>query len=100
MSVGTESKQIAGYDVQFVYDPESRNWGFSVPALHIVGGDQTRSRAERMAREAIEFTLEDDDHPGGARHAGWWTSLALAAGAIAFAAARKALGGLRQLTTR
>lgn len=100
MKVAYDSKRIAGYDVDFIYDPESKNWGFKVPALHIVGGDKTRPDAERMAREAIEFTLEDDGHRGGHLSAKW-AALAIAAGVIAFvAAARKALGGLRQLTLR
>jgi hypothetical protein len=29
-----------------------------VPALHIIGGEDTRELAEKMALEAIDFTLE------------------------------------------
>ena len=51
--------------VEYVYDPESRNWGFSVPALSIVGGGNTREEAERHALEAIEFAVEAmNDAPG------------------------------------
>jgi predicted RNase H-like HicB family nuclease len=43
----------------FYYDPESRNWGFRVPALSIVGGgQQTREDAVQAALEAIAFTLK------------------------------------------
>ncbi|HLQ33451.1 MAG TPA: hypothetical protein VK457_12255 [Chloroflexota bacterium] len=44
--------------VEFFYDDESKNWGFSVPALNIVGGEETREKAEKMALEAIDFALE------------------------------------------
>jgi len=44
--------------VEFYYDDESHNWGFRVPALHIIGGDDTREKAEKMALEAIDFALE------------------------------------------
>ncbi|HEY8694109.1 MAG TPA: hypothetical protein VIR57_15370 [Chloroflexota bacterium] len=44
--------------VEFFYDHDSRNWGFMVPALHIIGGEKTREKAERMALEAIDFALE------------------------------------------
>lgn len=45
--------------VEYYYDPESRNWGFTVPSLHIIGGGATREEAERLAAEAIAFTLKD-----------------------------------------
>ncbi len=52
--------------VEYEYDPEARNWVFTVPELHIVGGGITREDAERRAREAIDFTLEyiqEQDEP-------------------------------------
>jgi predicted RNase H-like HicB family nuclease len=36
-------------------------WWFAVPALGVVGGGDSRDDALRWAREAILFTLEDDD---------------------------------------
>ena len=46
--------------VEYLYDPESRNWCFVVPSLRIVGSAETREEAELCAIEAVEFTLEDD----------------------------------------
>jgi hypothetical protein len=46
--------------VEYVYDPGSRNWSFVVPALHIIGGAETRADAERQVIEAIEFALWSD----------------------------------------
>jgi hypothetical protein len=46
--------------VEYFYDPESRNGSFVVPALHIIGGADTREDAERQLTEAIEFTLSSD----------------------------------------
>ena len=46
--------------VEFFYDDEAHNWGFVVPALNIIGGDETREKAERHAIEAIEFALEGE----------------------------------------
>jgi predicted RNase H-like HicB family nuclease len=46
--------------VEFLYDPESHNWSFAVPALRIIGGANTREEAERRAVEAIEFALWSD----------------------------------------
>ena len=52
----------------FYYDPESRNWGFRVPSLHIVGGGcQTRAEAERHARSAIAFTVAPKRQEAGRR---------------------------------
>jgi predicted RNase H-like HicB family nuclease len=47
--------------VEYFYDRESRNWSFVVPALHIIGGADTRAEAEQRAIESIEFTLWSDD---------------------------------------
>jgi hypothetical protein len=47
--------------VEYAYDSESRNWGFRVPSLGIVGGADTRDKAERKVVEAVAFTLEGDD---------------------------------------
>ena len=44
--------------VELYYDDESRNWGFRVPALHILGAENTRDEAIGGALEAIDFTLE------------------------------------------
>jgi hypothetical protein len=46
--------------VEYLYDPESHNWSFVVPALHIIGGADTREEAGRRAVEAIEFALWSD----------------------------------------
>jgi hypothetical protein len=46
--------------VEYFYDPESRNWTFVVPTLHIIGGAETREEAERQLIEAIDFTLWSD----------------------------------------
>ena len=46
--------------VEYTYDPESRNWCFVVPSLHIIGSGDTREEAERRAIDAVLFTLEDD----------------------------------------
>ena len=44
---------------EFYWDDEARNWGFNIPALHIVGGgDETREAAVSHAIDAIEFALE------------------------------------------
>jgi hypothetical protein len=49
----------------FFYDPESLNWGYRVPVLHIVGGGQaTRAEAEADCLAAIAFALEDESEPG------------------------------------
>ena len=72
------------YEVRYAYDDESKNWSFRVPELNIVGGGDTREEAEKMARQAIDFTLNDGS---GSRKAGWLIA-AGALGAVAFGAAR------------
>ena len=47
--------------VEYVYDPESRNWCFRVPSLGIIGGAGTREEAEQAALDAIAYALESDD---------------------------------------
>ena len=48
--------------VEYYQDEDTGQWGFVVPRLHIVGGGAaTCTEAEEQAREAILFTLEDDD---------------------------------------
>lgn len=51
--------------VDFFYDDEVDNWGFVVPALHIIGGAHTRDEARQQAQDAITFALEgtDEDAP-------------------------------------
>jgi hypothetical protein len=44
--------------VEYFYDPQSKNWGFVVPSLHIVGGSDTREEAEQEALDAVVFALE------------------------------------------
>lgn len=51
----TATAQIS---IQYIYDPESRNWCFRIPSLGIVGGAKTREEAEQQAIEAIAFTLD------------------------------------------
>ncbi|HEY8693970.1 MAG TPA: hypothetical protein VIR57_14645 [Chloroflexota bacterium] len=80
MNATFDTATIAGYAVEFVYDPDSKGWSFRVPELHIVGGDTTRRKAERMAQEAISFTLEEDD-PGASRRKGLLVAGALVVGA-------------------
>ncbi len=47
--------------VELLWDEESRNWHFRVPALHIVGGGApTRDEIENQCLSAIRFALEGD----------------------------------------
>jgi predicted RNase H-like HicB family nuclease len=49
--------------VELFYDNEVDQWGYTVPALSIVGtGCETREEAERLALEAVEVPLESGDH--------------------------------------
>ena len=52
--------------VEYIYDPESRNWCFRVPSLGIIGGADTRDEAERAVLDAVAFTLEDEANPSNA----------------------------------
>lgn len=55
-------------NAQFVYDEESKTWGFRVPGLHVVGGAKTKAEAEKLAAEAIAFANEPVMEPmGGGR---------------------------------
>ncbi len=47
--------------VEYCYDPESKNWGFQVPSLHIIGGADTREDAERQVLDAIDFMLQTEN---------------------------------------
>ncbi len=47
--------------VEYYYDPESKNWGFQVPSLHIIGGADTREEAERHVLDAIDVMLETEN---------------------------------------
>lgn len=47
--------------IDYVYDPESRNWCFEVPSLRIIGGAETREEAQQQAIDAVAFTLESDN---------------------------------------
>lgn len=44
--------------VEYYYDDEANRWGFTVPALHILGSGNTREEAEARAVEAVEYALE------------------------------------------
>ncbi|HTE84418.1 MAG TPA: hypothetical protein VK821_06780 [Dehalococcoidia bacterium] len=57
----TKARQSVRLRTEYSYDLESRNWGFVVPSLGIVGGADTREAAEREAVEAIAFTLESEN---------------------------------------
>ena len=46
--------------VEYLYDPECRNWCFRVPSLGIIGGADTREEAEQAVLDAVAFTLEDE----------------------------------------
>lgn len=50
--------------VEYIYDPESRNWCFRVPSLGIIGGADTREEAEREAIATIAYALEDESDYG------------------------------------
>lgn len=55
--------------VELFYDDEVGQWGYSVPALSILGtGCDSRAAAERFAIEAIELAIEsaDEDIDDGA----------------------------------
>jgi hypothetical protein len=49
--------------VEYIYDPESRNWCLRVPSLGIIGGADTREEAGRAVLDAVAFTLEDEPDP-------------------------------------
>jgi hypothetical protein len=51
--------------VEYTLDPESHNWCFVVPGLHIVGGSDTREDAEREVIDAVAFALRyyGEDRP-------------------------------------
>jgi hypothetical protein len=44
--------------VEYIYDPDSRNWGYEVPSLNIIGGAGTREAAEEQAIAAIAYSLD------------------------------------------
>ena len=46
--------------VEYIYDPESRNWCFRIPNLGIIGGADTREEAEQQAIAAIAYVLEGE----------------------------------------
>ena len=46
--------------IEYIYDPESRNWCFRVPSLGIIGGADTREEAEQGAIDAIAYALEGE----------------------------------------
>ncbi len=49
--------------VEYIYDPESRNWCFRVPSLGIIGGADTRGEAERAVLDAVAYALEVEPDP-------------------------------------
>jgi RecJ-like exonuclease len=53
--------------VEYYYDDEARRWGFTIPALHIVGSGSSREDAEAGATEAVAYALEgiEADHDRG-----------------------------------
>lgn len=56
---------MAQLRVEIFYDHEVDLWGYSVPALFIIGtGFKSREDAERLVLDSIEFALEEDiDEP-------------------------------------
>ena len=46
--------------VEYIHDPESRNWCFRVPSLGIIGGAATREEVEQAAIDAIADALESE----------------------------------------
>ena len=53
--------------VEYYYDDEARRWGFTIPALHIVGSGSSREEAAAGAAEAVAYALEgiEADHDQG-----------------------------------
>jgi hypothetical protein len=53
--------------VEYYWDEEGKNWGFTVPALHIVGSAKTRVEAEQEAVAVVKFALEgvEEDFDNG-----------------------------------
>jgi predicted RNase H-like HicB family nuclease len=48
--------------VELFYDNEVKQWGYTVPALSILGtGCNSREEAERFAVEAIQEVIESGD---------------------------------------
>ena len=48
--------------VELFYDNEVKQWGYTVPALSILGtGCNSRDEAERFAVEAIQEVIESGD---------------------------------------
>jgi len=48
--------------IEIFQDTETGQWCYDVPALSIIGtGCNSREDAERLALEAIEFTLEEEN---------------------------------------
>jgi predicted RNase H-like HicB family nuclease len=53
-------KAASEFAVEVLFDHEVGQWFYTVDELNIIGtGCLTRQDAERYAREAIEFTLEE-----------------------------------------
>jgi hypothetical protein len=50
--------------IEYEFDPESRNWHFTVPALGIVGGGcPSKDELFEHVRSAVRFALSDDQAP-------------------------------------
>ena len=43
--------------VEYIYDPESRNWGCRIPRLGIIGGADTREEGEQQGIAGIGYVL-------------------------------------------
>jgi len=59
-------------EVEFIYDPDSENWAYRIPSLHVTGGAETEEEAFRMARESIIYALTDPEHSPGATKRGYF----------------------------
>lgn len=58
--MGTLPTHTVDLRIEYLFDPESRNWMYVVPRLHISGNASSREEAASEAPEAIMFTLECD----------------------------------------
>lgn len=58
--MGTRPTHTVDLRIEYLFDPESRNWMYVVPSLHISGNASSREEAASEALDAIIFTLECD----------------------------------------
>lgn len=71
-ALGGGERDSVAIEVEFVYDPESHNWAYRVPTLHITGGAETEDEALEMARESILYALTGPQPTSGATKRGYF----------------------------